>query len=118
MQSVPLHLTVTEFEDKYIKTVATYYFVNSNDISLYINKQLKHFRFSSSTRHMFLHEKTSTLSLPSVLELQSSLNMLNSTIFPQLHMPKQQIEDYKSENHILAKPFMKYSYRPKKIVSL
>lgn len=67
---------------------------------------------------MFLHEKTSTLSLPSVLELQSSLNMLNSTIFPQLHMPKQQIEDYKSENHILAKPFMKYSYRPKKIVSL
>ncbi|XP_063444670.1 zinc phosphodiesterase ELAC protein 2-like [Mytilus trossulus] len=93
--------------------------VHMSSYNMVNNQQYQQFiqRFSSSTRHMFLHEKTSTLSLPSVLELQSTLNLLNSTIFPQLHIPKQQIEDFKSENHILAKPFMKYSYRPKKIVS-
>ncbi|XP_076073663.1 zinc phosphodiesterase ELAC protein 2-like isoform X2 [Mytilus galloprovincialis] len=89
--------------------------VHMSSYNMVNNPQYQQFiqRFPSSTVHMFLHEKTSNMTSEGMIQLQSILNMVHSDIFPRIHMGKQQMDNYQMENYIMAKPFMRYSYRPK-----
>ncbi|XP_052068139.1 zinc phosphodiesterase ELAC protein 2-like [Mytilus californianus] len=89
--------------------------VHMSSYDMVNNPQYQQFiqRFPSSTVHMFLHEKTSNMISEGMIQLQSILNMVHPDIFPRIHMSKQQTENYQMENYIMAKPFMRYSYRPK-----
>ncbi|CAG2208967.1 rnz [Mytilus edulis] len=87
--------------------MSTYNMVNNPQYQQFIQ------RFPSSTMHMFLHEKTSNMTSEGMIQLQSILNMVHPDIFPRIQMGKQQMDNYEMENYIMAKPFMRYSYRPK-----
>ena len=71
-------------------------------------------RFPSSTIHLFLNETTSAIISQKILQTQTWLNTLHPTIFPTLHLIEPEVKNTENDKLVIARPFLRYSYRPQK----
>jgi len=71
-------------------------------------------RFPSSTIHLFLNETTSAIISQKIFQMQTWLNTLHPTIFPTVHLIEPEVKNSENDKLVIAKPFLRYSYRPQK----